>query len=290
MNPLYLLIENFLGHRRTEVDCTQFESVLIVGKNKNNPYESNGTGKTTIFYAIDYALFGEYPSETVDEIIRDNCEECSVTFDFEMGQNIYRVVRSRRKKTKKSYIQLHQKINDKWKNISQKTATDTSNELARIVQINYNAFKNSVLFSQFDLNGLASNNPNERRDTLKEALGLAVYNKFEDISKKYIKDLRDKIKLQELKVSSYGSPKNDIQELDKKIENIKEDIKEKEEKRKVSQNRAKEKSSELHKLYTLLTSEIKNAKNSLAEIQQNKNKLLEKQNFLQKPLILIIIK
>ena len=70
MIPRRICLEDFMSHGRTEIDCTAFDSILIVGQNKNNLRESNGVGKTTIFYAIDYVLFGVVPSDTIDEIIR----------------------------------------------------------------------------------------------------------------------------------------------------------------------------------------------------------------------------
>ena len=69
MDPHYLLIEDFMSHRRTEIDCTKFDSALIVGQDKSNPRESNGVGKSVIYHAIKYALFGTYPTSVVDKII-----------------------------------------------------------------------------------------------------------------------------------------------------------------------------------------------------------------------------
>ena len=54
MRPLKLTMQNFGPYRNETVDFTQFENVplfLISGK--------TGSGKTTIFDGICYALFGE---------------------------------------------------------------------------------------------------------------------------------------------------------------------------------------------------------------------------------------
>ena len=53
MLPIRIYLENFMGHIQSDIDCTQFNSCLIVGKNKNNAHISNGVGKSTIFKAID---------------------------------------------------------------------------------------------------------------------------------------------------------------------------------------------------------------------------------------------
>ena len=181
MDPQYLYIENFMGHKRTSIDCTQFQTALIVGKSKSDPRESNGVGKTTIFYAIEYALFGIFPTSVVDNVVRDDCNSCKVVFDFAIGDAIYRVERIRSIKSKRSYLYFYQKRGDDWESpikLTQKTPTETHSELIKKIKINFKAFKNSVLFAQSSLEGLASASSNERRGILKEALNLDIYNKF----------------------------------------------------------------------------------------------------------------
>ena len=108
MDPQYLLIEDFMSHRRTEIDCTKFDSVLIVGQDKANPRESNGVGKSVIYHAIKYALFGSYPTSVVDKIVRDGAEGCKVTFDFKIDSRIFRIERSRKKN--KTNLLLKEKL------------------------------------------------------------------------------------------------------------------------------------------------------------------------------------
>lgn len=245
MIPRYISIKNFMSHRETEIDCTLFDSVLIVGQNKNNPLESNGSGKTTIFYAIDYALFGVFPSDTVEEIIRDGCSECIVTFDFSNNLGTFRIVRSRKRKTKKTFLDLYILTNNEWNNISKKTITETAKDIQSIIGITYNAFKNSVLFSQFDLNGIISDNPIERKNTLKEALGLTVYKKFEEISKKDIKDIKTSINACVELSKKLDNPDVDVSILQNKISSLNEKLK-------ANENVRVSKQHDLNKLFDLL--------------------------------------
>ena len=50
--PISLEIENFMNHKDSFVDFTQFNSCLIVGKDINDYRKSNGTGKSTLFKLI----------------------------------------------------------------------------------------------------------------------------------------------------------------------------------------------------------------------------------------------
>ena len=147
MIPNYILIENFMSHRRTEIDCTKFDTTLILAKDRSNPRESNGVGKSVIYHAIKFALFGDYPTSVIDKVIRDGTEKCKVIFDFNEGNRLFRIERTRKKG--KSDIKLMESINGSFElfnNKDQKTSTETHNEILKLININSKAFSNSVLF------------------------------------------------------------------------------------------------------------------------------------------------
>ena len=163
MDPRFISIKNFMSHKSTEIDCTGFESVLIMGQDHSDPRVSNGVGKTAIFAAIEYALFGTHSTTVLDGIVRDGTDLCQVTFDFELDGTVYRVYRERRR-GKSSDCKLSVQLSDKsFKDVSQRTASATHNEVQKLLKINAKVFRNSVLFSQNDLDGLASAKSSEDR-------------------------------------------------------------------------------------------------------------------------------
>ena len=97
MRPVRLYIENFMCYDHAYVDFSEFSSALIVGKKENNDDISNGVGKTTMFKAIEYALFN-HSDIKLEDIIRDDTDSCSVTVDFIVGNQEYRVTRTRTRK------------------------------------------------------------------------------------------------------------------------------------------------------------------------------------------------
>src|SRR5512135_3372617 len=97
MKPSRLYIENFMCYDNAYVDFTEFSAALIVGKKEHNDDVSNGVGKTTMFKAIEYALFN-HADIKLEDIIRDDEDSCSVTVDFEVGDQEYRVTRTRTRK------------------------------------------------------------------------------------------------------------------------------------------------------------------------------------------------
>lgn len=216
MRPLRIFLEDFMSHRSTDIDCTEFKSALIVGKNRNNPLESNGVGKTTIFKAIEYALFGVAPTK-LDRIVRDGCERCRVIFEFESSGEQYRIVRSRNRKTSKSDIRLFRKNNNDWIDYTQKTASETEAELAKIIKISHIAFQNSIHFAQSDLSGLASATPKDRKAMLRQPLQMMIYSKFEELAKDKAKNLLKEIDSYKTLIKDIGDPKLDIDSYESEI-------------------------------------------------------------------------
>lgn len=264
-----ICLENFMIHRLTDIDCTKFNSVLIVGNSANNDRIANGVGKSTIFKAIDYALFGEHATKTLDKIIRDGCQKAKVVLDFFDDTGTFRVTRTRTRKGK-SELSLEQELSDgSWKSLNQKTPSETEQELNKIVKISYSAFKNSVLFSQFDFfNGLTAAISSEaRKSLLKEILNLVIYTKLEEISKQHVSILNKDINAEKAVLKSLGQPKNEIEACKilhkEKSDSLKSEILEKEK----TSNTLETKRKELTILESNLNSNLDSFKKDLLKLK-----------------------
>lgn len=212
MRPLRIILEDFMSHKFTDIDCTQFNSVLVVGRNRNDSRKSMGVGKSNIFKAIEYAIFGESQIK-LDKIIRYNCERCRVTFEFEISNEIYKIVRSRVRKSAKSDLRMFHKVNNDWIDITQKTSTETEQELLKIIKISHIAFRSSILFAQADLHGLASVTPRERKAMLKEPLQISAYNKYEKLAKEKTTSILKEVEKIKILIEGLGHPSVDLVKL-----------------------------------------------------------------------------
>src|SRR5690606_5441030 len=182
LRPRKFFVKIYMNHRQTEIDCTNFKSVLIVGKNKKNDRISNGVGKTTIFRAIEYALFNQSHATTLDKIVRDGKKKAVVEFDFELAGKIYRIYRHRTA-TGSADVRLYKKINNEFESISERTPTATDTLIRNKIKISHKAFTYSVLFRQADLTGITSvEDPKKRKEILKEPLNLSTYTKLEEMA------------------------------------------------------------------------------------------------------------
>ena len=175
MKPLRLYMENFMNHKKSEIDFSLFNAALIVGKNKDNARESNGIGKTSIFSAIEYALFGEVPTSVLEKIIRNGTEKCLVEFAFETELGKFKITRGRSRKGR-SELRLHEWVNNDWQAISERGMPETNKKINELVKISHKAFSHSIKFGQNDLSGLASvDKPEKRKAILKEPLQLSDF-------------------------------------------------------------------------------------------------------------------
>jgi DNA repair exonuclease SbcCD ATPase subunit len=204
MKPFRLYIEDFMCYDNAYVDFTEFSSALIVGKKEHNDDVSNGVGKTSMFKAIEYALFGHSDSN-LENIIRDDAESCNVTVDFEVANQEYRVTRTRTRKgatdltlykrtgtdgTETEVLHTirgdkYEPVSDEkyWADISGRRSADTEKELAKLIKVNIKSFRIFVHFMQHDFSGLTTATPEKRKAILRDALSLIVYSKLEKMAK-----------------------------------------------------------------------------------------------------------
>jgi len=266
MLPRRIYMLNFMGHIETDIDCTKFNSCLIVGKNKKNPNISNGVGKSTIYKAIDFVLYGEYACDKIEEIIRDEAELCKVIFEFELENAIYQIIRQRSKSG--THIYLNQFIGDKWESLTAKTNTQTEAELHKLIKISYKAFKNSISFAQSDLEGICSATPDKRKELLKEPLNISIYNKFHKIAKKRLDDQNKELDRNNYGIQALGSPEKELEEIFNKIKIAENEILLKRKQYDDSQNELIKKKVELSELQKLIKSESTDINAQLLEVKQ----------------------
>ena len=230
MIPNYLYIENFSCHEKSIIDFTQFNSALIIGKIENSELYSNGVGKTTIFKAIEYALFNA-SDVNLEKLIRDDCQSCKVIFDFKVDNQLYRVCRTRTKKGtsdlslfernavegESDLVQSPTSDKDYWKDISGRRAPDTEKDLAKLIKINAKSFRSTVHFAQNDFSGITSATPEKRKALLREILSLSIYSKLEKMAKDKSSILIKQIDKNEALLSTLNGSQEEVEKCNQEI-------------------------------------------------------------------------
>ncbi|DAB40408.1 MAG TPA: chromosome segregation protein SMC [Sulfurovum sp. UBA12169] len=131
----------------------------------------NGSGKSTIFEAILFVLYGELKNKGSKELIRNSSvsqkEPVSVTLEFEFDSATYKVIREFRGKTLTANAKLY-----KNEALVSSGAKEVTNSIGKLVKMNKDAFLHTLFASQKELTSLSNLKPEDRKKMIRKLLGL----------------------------------------------------------------------------------------------------------------------
>lgn len=154
-------IENFRSLRKAYVCFENQGTVIVKGINEyEDKATSNGSGKSSIFEAIVFALFEETSSGEKDVANRILNSGYVITLTFEIDGIEYKI--QRQQSGGKTVALLYKNGVD----ISARNKTDTNKLILSILCINKNIFLDSVFLSQGANTNLASLSPTARKERL----------------------------------------------------------------------------------------------------------------------------
>lgn len=147
---------------------------------------NNGAGKSTIFEAIGWVLYGNKASRTPkDQIKRQGAgrtDDCWVKLKFEMGGNIYEVFRIISGNSTDAGVKVNGLI-------SASSARGVTSFIEKKLGMDYDSFYTSIMARQQELNALSEKLPSERKKSMMRMLKIDV---LEDAIKKVREDRRNK--------------------------------------------------------------------------------------------------
>ncbi len=144
----------------------------------------NGSGKSAIFDAVTYALFGHHRGGGTHayELINKDCDTLAVEFDFLLDGKAYRAKRTLKRDTKggaRGTQQLFWCNGEKWLPIED---TGQKREFDRWIEENiglsYETFTSSVLLLQGKAERLLDSKPEGRREVLASIVDLGRYERL----------------------------------------------------------------------------------------------------------------
>ena len=267
-----LKLENFKKYSSFEIG---FDSGLIgiIGK--------NGSGKSTIFEAILFALYGELRNKGDKEVVRNaNAsvkDAVTVELDFEIDTNEYKVIREFRGKSLSANAKLY-KNNE----LITTGAKEVTQSIINLTKMNRDAFVHTLFASQKELTSLSNSKPEDRKRMIRKLLGLEKIDYIE-------KELVEKSRELKREIGAYIEVLLSAEDITIKKENIKEYTTQKEHYEKESQektilleNKKQEEQNLKQELeaYTKTKEQKQNLyarcellKNSIASHQTNQDKL-----------------
>jgi DNA repair protein SbcC/Rad50 len=173
-----LKLENFKKYKYFEI---AFDSGLIgiIGK--------NGAGKSTIFEAILFALYGELKSKGDKEVVRNSNASSKdaviVELDFEFDTIEYKVIREFRGKTLSANAKLYKNTE-----LITTGAKEVTTSIVNLTKMSKDAFVHTLFASQKELTSLSNSKPEERKKMIRKLLGLE---KIDFVEKELIEKSRE---------------------------------------------------------------------------------------------------
>lgn len=183
MIPKRIWLKNFLsfGEPAAEVVFADGEPLWVL-------CGPNGIGKSAVFDAITYALYGRHRGgeHKAEQLVRHGANGFEIEFDFEFNGVQYRIRRTRlRKKGGRTTQHLLKRVGGEWTCVRGKdpagavTADDIKEWVTATLGLGYEAFTNSVLLRQGEADKLFSASRDDRIAVLKGIIG---FEQFEALS------------------------------------------------------------------------------------------------------------
>lgn len=197
MIPLRISLKGFL--------CYKEEQEITFDSNASLWMLSglNGSGKSSIFDAVTYSLFGSHRggSQHAVELINKDSDGLAVEFDFRLDSQVYRVRRTLRRTSKGSpsstqQIHSYQPNGGKhdWLPVEGSNYKRQFEEwIGEKIGLNYDTFTSSVLLLQGKAEKLLGSKPEDRRAVLASIVDLERYERLHERADAKRKELKGKL-------------------------------------------------------------------------------------------------
>ncbi len=199
--PVSLEVKNYRSYKDESFDFTQVNFATV-----NGP---NGIGKSSFFMdAVADCLFEEPREGELTGWISngDDVKSGAMTFTFWMGEDTWRVIRTR-VKSGKTTLSLQKQDKGEWKDQSCDKKDDTQKKIVNLLGMDSMTFKSCALIMQDNYGLFLEADKTDRMQVLGNILGLSVYDKLHDLAK-------DKLRIQNRGIENL---KYEISLLDEKL-------------------------------------------------------------------------
>ena len=184
--------KNFLstGNHFTEIKFIEYQTNLIIGQ--------NGAGKSTILDALTFSLFGK-PFRKINKpqlLNSVNEKDCVVEVEFSIGPTNWKIIRG-----------MKPNIFEIWRDgnkLDQSAAmADQQKWLEQnVIKMNYKAFTQIVILGSSTFVPFMQLSAKDRREVIEDLLDIRIFSSMNTVLKDKIRDLKDSIKMYDLKKES----------------------------------------------------------------------------------------
>ena len=169
----YIEAQNFRSYSHLRLDLEHLGLTLISA--------SNGSGKSSILYALIYALYGETPDGAKgDEIIKKEVgKDCYAKTEFTHFKHDYVITRYRKNKEYGNKVLVSRDNKD----ITLSTNKETDKLIVSILGFDMETMLNSLVFNPEKLNTFVSSTDKQRKQMLEELTNTNIYKQAQALVK-----------------------------------------------------------------------------------------------------------
>lgn len=168
-----LTLEGFQTYyEREHIDLDGLTLTAIIG--------SNYSGKSSLFDAIEWVLYGRCRGDNVYSVVSRGADQCRVTVEFTLGDARYEITRTRPMKGRVEVFVRVQTGGD-WKNLVEKDPKFADPYIVELLGMNAETARATWIIGQNDVGAFCELKPSPRRTLLARMFGL---DKYEELATK----------------------------------------------------------------------------------------------------------
>ncbi len=212
--------KNFMsvGAQTQAVQLDTGELTLVLGHNLDQGGDGsrNGTGKTTIVNALSYALYGDALTNIKkDNLINlTNGKQMMVTVEFQKDGVDYRIERGRKPNVLRLFTDGEENKDD---DDAQGDSRETQKFIEKIIGFPHEMFKQLIALNTYT-EPFLSLRANDQRAMIEQLLGITELSEKADILKELLKQTKDSIKEEEIRIDAVRSSNELIEKNIREIE------------------------------------------------------------------------
>ena len=160
-------LENIRSHVKSTVPFTHGFNCVVGGV---------GCGKSSVMYAVDFALFGDSIGRSFEYLLREGAECGKVTLQFTHNGSTYKLTRGLKRKGKSINQDFEAlKLYEDEKLVASMKTDAIAEQLKAITGLDKDLYREIVWFRQEHLKELLDSAPRDRQRRLDELFGLSDY-------------------------------------------------------------------------------------------------------------------
>lgn len=160
-------LENIRSHVKSTVPFTSGFNCLVGGL---------GCGKSSVLYAVDFALFGDSIGRSFEYLLREGADWGRVTVQFTQNGSTYKIIRGIRRKGKSITQNFEElKLFEDERLIASMKTEAIAEQFKAVTGLDKDLYREIVWFRQEHLKELLDAAPRERQRRLDELFGLSDY-------------------------------------------------------------------------------------------------------------------